>query len=225
MPLDADGKMTEVDLAARVVAWLEEQRFDVYQSVQLHSGGPVADIVATQGSLVVVVEAKLRFGFKVVDQAAAWSPYAHLVYCAVPRARGGIGRAGTAALVALGVGVIVSADSTREELAPRFNRKAWAAKLRGVLCPEHKTHAPAGAQGGGHWTPFKMTCENLLKYVASHPGCPMKEAVENIDTHYASAKTARACLALWIREGKVPGVAYSASDGLCLQPAVIDHAS
>jgi hypothetical protein len=39
-----------------------------------------------------------------------------------------------------------------------------------------------------------------------HPGCSMKEALDNIETHYASKASARSSMVVWIERGKVPSV-------------------
>jgi len=72
-----------------------------------------------------------------------------------------------------------------------------------VLRDEHKTFAKAGTAGGGHYTPFRGTVVKLEAYVAAHPGCSMKEAVNNIQHHYSSDKTAVSSLLTYIQRGVI----------------------
>lgn len=74
----------EQDLGPPVVAWLEERGFEVYQEVEMHQGGPRADIVGVLGPRLFVVELKKSLGLDVIAQAAHWRRYAHHVAVAVP---------------------------------------------------------------------------------------------------------------------------------------------
>ena len=77
---DKMGK--EADLAKVVVSWLNEQHWDVYQEVQIHGFGGVADIVAVQGPLVWVIECKTSLSLTVMEQASVWR--VHFRSVAVP---------------------------------------------------------------------------------------------------------------------------------------------
>ena len=74
-------KLSEVDLAARVVTWLEADAWDVYQEVD------GADIVAVRGPVLWVVECKVILGFPVLDQAMRRRAEAHCVWVATPPRR------------------------------------------------------------------------------------------------------------------------------------------
>jgi len=79
-------------------------------------------------------------------------------------------------------------------------------RLMGRLTEAQKTFARAGNAEGRRWTPFQQTCHDLARYVAHNPGCLLKDAIDNVPTHYVSVSTARSCLRIWIGEGKVRGV-------------------
>ena len=203
------GFASEAELARLVVAWLADQRYEVYQEVQIARGGRVADIVATQGAVTVVVETKRSMTWRLLNQAYAWKPWACLVYCAVPHARGFGYPAEKVALHALGLGIlsVEPGGVVREAFPAIFGRpNLHFHNLRAHLREEHKTQVAAGTAGGGYWTPFKRTCNNLREYVGAHPGCSMKEAVTSIDHHYRKPATAKAALCQWLRKGVIDGI-------------------
>lgn len=203
---------SEVDLARVVIQWLTSFKWDVYQEVELRSGGPRADIVATQRGLVWIVETKLQYGLAVVDQARAWRGYAHFICVATPpysKHRSvlddylrhiGVGR-----LVVRNVGTDYA--SVTEEMHPALNRKvAGIDRWRRILCEEHKTYAEAGNHEGRRFTPFQATCQSIRKYLTDHPGASLKDLVASIQTHYRSTTTAKTCIAKWAQAGAIEGV-------------------
>ena len=201
--------MSERELAAKVVAWLVDSHWTVYQEVSC--GSCVADIVATQGPLLWVIECKKALSLAVMEQAHRWRGCGHLISVATPRAsRRASGRAFAEwALEQAGIGTIsVAGDFTREETKSRFDRRPsrldW---MRSSLREQQKTYAPAGSAHGGHWTPFKETCDSLRRKLQAE-GAPMrlKDLIASVRTHYQSPSTARACLRHWIEQGKVGGV-------------------
>ena len=213
----------ETELANPVVEWLQAQHWDVYQEVQTNRSGKVADIVAVQGKLVWVVECKLQFGVEVIEQAIWWKYHAHLVSVAVPKPlRGTYARPGYKRSWLLerlcrdyGVGILqvdksifrsYASYSLNEDVDAALNRKAETESLISCLVPEHKTFALAGNNEGLHWTPFQRTCKALAAYVKENPGCALKDAIENLDHHYSSNASARACIKNWTEAGLVRGV-------------------
>ena len=201
--------MTEQDLAGRVVAYLQDLQWEVYQEVQIITQSTIADIVAVQGPQVWVVECKTTFGFKVCGQAFDWKGAANRVSVAVPYRRWS--RFEEKVLRFAGIGALTVPElgmgEVREALAPELVRKPpLRDRLIGRLTEAQKTFAPAGNAEGRRWTPFQQTCLDLARHVAHNPGCLLKDAVDSIQTHYASVSTARSCLRIWIDEGKVRGV-------------------
>lgn len=202
---------SEADLARIVITWLEALGADVFQEVELHRQGPRADIVARVRAEIWIVETKTSVSLALIEQAMERRRYAHRVYIAAPAVRA---RAGHSLCCDLGIGLLdVTLGSDAEydpprvrELVPsrRWNSRpvALAARLR----PEHKTHAKAGATTGGHWSPFRATCESLERVVAGNPGLKLADAIASITHHYASNAGARSSLATWVRDGKVTGV-------------------
>lgn len=205
--------MTEAELAAKVVAWLEGG-FDVYQEVEGVAG--VADIVAVEivrPKRCWIIETKRTLSLEVLGQAERWKRFeaAHMVSVAVPSARRHSKGRHFAEIAAgrFGIGVLVVGTHEVKErhrkpeltrrLHPNYDIRKW-------LREEHKHYAKAGSAGGGHYTVFKGTCEAARGFVERNPGCTMRELVAGIDHHYASAKGAVSTLAARIRDGVAKGL-------------------
>ena len=205
----AQKLMTETEIAAPVVAWLQDQKWNVYQEVQPHRAGPIADIVAEQQGRVWVIEVKKSMSLKLLSQAFKWVCWANWVSIAVPYRR--LSDVAGRFCEGEGIGIIQVCSCAPPDVlvraAPRLHRRLAATYLRDCLCPEMQSSV-AGSQAGGHVTLFKLTCERLHEYVAGHPKATMKAAVGGIGHHYAKDSTARACLARWIRHGCVPGLVW-----------------
>lgn len=201
----SDAFTTEQDLAARVVRWLADQDFQVYQEVQLLYGGRIADIVGRRGAVLIVVETKLQFGLDVVEQAFRWIGDANYVLVAIPALR----RRGGLLLERIcrdeGVGVLLANEYRVEEvIAPRLFRRIGD-RLRNGLVEAQQTWAAAGNADGKRWSPFQQTARTVAEYVGEHPGCTLRELVTGIRHHYFTSATARGALRKWIELGKIPG--------------------
>jgi len=203
----------EADLARPVVAWLQSLRWEVYQEVEVGMGGKIADIVAVQGPLVWIIECKKSLSLAVLEQAHEWMGHAHYRAVAVPRTTRKVAGRNLAKkfLRDLGIGLLKSShggvESVSEVVKPKLNRRP--VRLKTTLEHLHeaqKTWAEAGNSGGERWTPFKQTVENFKKFIEENPSCTMKEAIDNIDTHYSTPGEARASLFVWMRDGIIEGV-------------------
>lgn len=189
---------SEQELAERVVAWLEEQHWDVYQEVQPYRSGHIADIMAVRAGYLWVIECKTSFGFVVLEQANGWRVHYRSVAVSMlksqTRSRPGIG----AAEHYYKVGVIeVGPRGVRETInAPlqrhfHRNAKEYIRKLK----PEHKKFAQAGSANGGHYTPYNATIANVRAYIDRNPGCTLKEIIDHLGKmHYASDRSAMGSL-------------------------------
>lgn len=216
--------MTEIDLAKKVVAWLTDLGWDVYQEIQIRESGSIADIVAVLDRRVWVVECKTTMSLQLLGQAEEWKRFAHMVSVAVPLVKRRYGKrkynntkarfmAGLI-LRRFGIGELRITEGPPDEyspmvdevLAPILSRKAWANDILDCLTEKHKTYAEAGNAKGRRYTPFVATCDSLVRHVKRHPGCSMKEAVEGIPHHYASPQSARISLAKWIDAGVISGI-------------------
>lgn len=208
---------SETQLGPPVIAWLCAAGWDVYQEVTSRAGR--ADIVATLGRLVCVVELKCSLGLDVIVQADAWRPWAHFVWIAGPK----LSRFHSQPVRRLlrdvcewkGIGVIevrkrdqyVESETIEEVVAPSLNRRASAPEIVKDLFVAQKTALAAGSTAGGHWTAFRETGQRLRNYVADRGGrVLLKTAIAEVNHHYASAASARAHLVEWIAIGKVDGL-------------------
>jgi hypothetical protein len=101
---------TEADLARPLVEQLRELGWTVYQEVEWYSNGPRADIVATQGRLVWVIECKKSLSIDVLGQAHGWRGKAHVVSVAVPASLRRRNDFTIEVAVAFGIGVLHVTD-------------------------------------------------------------------------------------------------------------------
>lgn len=196
---------SEEELAAMVVPWLEDQDFEVFQEVQLTHAGRRADLVGRRGSTHLVVEAKLTFGEKVIQQAQWWTHEATFSFVAVPVYRGH--RLLEYLCEQLGVGVlsISRTNGIIRVVNPRMNRKVSGYLAEG-LNEGQKVMGRAGNAHGMYWSPFRATCNSIREYLAVHDGATLKETMESIHHHYQSTTSARGAIRKWVDLGKVPGV-------------------
>lgn len=208
---------SETDLAPPVIAWLEEDGWEVFQEVVIYQGSPRADLVATKHGLVWVLELKKTLSLDLLDQTAHWTRYAHYSSAVVPQSKKRYSRNQLVFQICewKGIGLLeVGPPSTwhnagpnvGKTVEPRLHRKAMVDKVRDALRPQHKDFAQAGNANGKFWSRFRQTCQDLARVVELSPGITMKQAIERIDHHYSSLSSARTSLALWIERGKVEHV-------------------
>jgi hypothetical protein len=205
----------ETDLAPIAESYLRGYDCEIYREVTMPSGGR-ADLVGVAGPLVSAVELKLRLGLEVLAQASNHLEVVHFVWVAVPAFKPAdrdvrnllheVARWKGIGVLACYAGDEYTPPRWNAEVEPRFNRRARVHETRRLLREEMKTVGVAGTARGGHFTDFKGTCMRLVEYIAAHPGCSMKDAVDNIRHHYSSSAGARAHLARMIEKGVIKGV-------------------
>ena len=215
------SKLTEKELAECVV-----KHFAKLPGWTLHhevaACGCVADFVATDGRIVHVIEVKKSQSLALLDQMLGWCGHAHLVSGAVPYSRRANrnARAFRWAAKQMGAGLFElqpsSDDRPCTEVVPPTLLRKTSGLIMKALCEEQTRPdewAHAGSAQGGHFTPFRSTCNNMLRYVQKNPGCTMKEIVDNIKHHYASDASAKSSLARWISEGTIKGIKLIKGEG------------
>ena len=215
-------KIKETDLAKKVVDWLNSQYWEVYQEVKI--GGSIADIVATQGNLIWIIECKLSMSLELIGQAFEWKREAHFVSVAVPKQKQRYPtkarRIGKVILRHYGIGLLeirnINADINDHLISPKLNRKAYVNWVKNSLCEKQKYWAPAGSCNGGYWTPYKETCRGIVRIVNKNPGIFLKDLIDSLDHHYANDKSAKASIRHWIGIGAIKGVRYE-KDGRFLR--------
>lgn len=194
--------MTEIELAKHFVNYLSENN-ELYFEVQ------GVDIVAKSGNILTAVEVKTSLNFKVIEQAKCNLSKFHYSYIAVPQPK--IEHFGFEICKMLGIGVLTFDNiyaygpKIREREKPKLNRKALTHLVK--LHPDQKKSIP-GAKSGetGVMTAFKITSENLKRYVRRHPGCTLTDAVMNIDHHYGAYRPARSSLYRHIYYGVIKDI-------------------
>lgn len=205
----------EADLAARVVQYLEEEQWEVYQEVEPRRWGSTADIVAVMGRVVWVIECKLSMSMDLLGQAMDWQGYAHRVSVAVPAPKRhrsdkkDIFLHKVCSTWNIGWLEVENNDwshGVRERMRPGFQRRLVDNRIRDSLTEKHKTYSKAGTDTRKRWTPFQHTCDQVAGLVRQRPGITLKEIVDAVDHHYASDSGARSSLSHWVQKGVVKGV-------------------
>jgi len=196
--------MKETEAAMAVIEMLTDH--EIYQEVKTPWG--TTDIVAKCGSILWAIEVKLSLNLVVLGQAWCNTQYFHYSSIAVPKTNRKKG-----ALAAdhfcrqNGIGIIYIGNNylgkpyASENLSAHFHRKAFTKYIN--LYEEQKTWAMAGNADGRAYTPFMGTKQQLIEYVKKHPGCPVREAMENINHHYHKLSTAMSCIRQWINKGVI----------------------
>ncbi|NOS56465.1 MAG: hypothetical protein HOP37_09460 [Cyclobacteriaceae bacterium] len=185
--------MSESELAAPLVAWLQDQNWDVYQEVQFRQRGGVADIVAVRNGIVWIIETKTSYSFKVLDQASSWP--VHFRSVAVPKTFSDKRDYRVARFYYL-VGVIeISSGGRIEEIVrpPVFTKNKKAVNdYKQQLTELHKTFASAGSKSGHHLTPYKQTILEVRRVIDENPGCTIKFLYQMLGSmHYANGPSFR----------------------------------
>ncbi len=207
---------SEAELAEKVVDFLQDQGWEIYQEVKVKYSGGIADIVAVRGPIVWIVECKLNYGLPVIYQARNWVGKVHYVSVAVLPSRNfstildeycrwkGIGRIQVRSIPII-------------EVQARLTRRPVQAKaIMADLCEEQKTFAKAGNNNSRFYSPYQRTCDQIRKVVKLRPGISLKELVSSIDHHYASIASARGSISFWAQKGKISGIEAKKESGRIL---------
>ena len=200
---------SEEEFAEIIVNWLKENKWTVYQEVQLNRyAAPIADIVAEKEGKYWIIECKLNCGFKILQQAYEWANFANYISIAVPYQNTDTFKRKICELLNIGI-LRVSKDWYKEN---KFNIDNYLEaheqildhkSLINTLTEKHKTFAKAGNSYGKRITPFKLTVENLIEYVKQNNGCLLKEAIKNIKHHYSTNNSAKGCLSSLINSNVI----------------------
>jgi len=194
--------MSEAELAHHFIKYLSD--FDLYYEAP---PGRV-DIVALDGKKRYAIEVKLKLNFKVIEQAYNNMHFFHLSYIAIQRPMHK--SFGYKICRDYGIGVLSYHPSfykygvIEEDVKPRFNNIKKQYLNWGKYHDWMKRSKPGSSGSSGETlTPFKITVENLTRYVTRHPGCSVGEAINSIDYHYGSFSGAKASIYKWLRNGVI----------------------
>ncbi len=190
------GWSSEASLAALITKWLKENHYSVYEEVSFKGG--LADVVAVKDGLTTAIEAKLCLSLKVLEQASFWRHFTDWSFVAVPfyrRDKWPDGwRFGFELALDRGIS-IMTLDAESEEMRVTVSEKPFRpldsvnykklhAQLK--LMPATGFENIAGTCRTAHWTPFKHTIALLTDYVKQHPGCTLRDVVNEVPSHYKS---------------------------------------
>lgn len=200
------NQAAETELAARVIAWLEAQHWEVYQEVRPGLRGDAADIVAVRRPLLWVIECKCSFSLDVIAQAHRWKALLRSV--AVPRSRlktkSSMNKRNRAFALDVcrqfQIGVLevgkagIVYETVRAPILRQYRESSRRIEKR--LSPVHKTFLPAGTQSGARWTPYRETMDRVKLIVGNQPGCTLREIMQRLKNHhYHTDATARSAVA------------------------------
>ena len=193
------------------MAWLRDLRWIVYQEVQAHTHGRVADIVATQGPILWVIETKLSLSLDVVEQVLKWAGNAHYVSVAVPRGTRRVQSLFDHELIrevltwkCVGL-ILVGEDGPAEFIHPQLRRRINVHPIRDAIRDKQQTYAPAGNAEGKRYSPFDQTCEQVAAIVGDRPGIETSELLSRLRHHWKTS-TAESNLFELGKRGEIPGV-------------------
>lgn len=200
------SRVKETAIGAACCSWLQCLGWDVFTEV---SGiGGRADIVARQGARTWVVSCKVAWSFDAVEQAERWAGHANLIsLCCSPTKLTSLK---TRLFLWCGVGLLfASGDGVREMLEPRLNRRVTPNLAKTLQIPELAAWgAEAGNNRHDYWSPYRVTCREVLERVQKNPGIKTRELVDGLRHHYRKTATARSSLRHWVVAGKIPGVTF-----------------
>lgn len=208
MKRDKPSARDEAGLGEAVAAYLSAEGWDLYHEVTMR--GDRCDLVGLREGRVLAVECKVRLNWDVILQAWRWRGVADIVAVAFdvgPHVKAWRHESIHEVLRAAGIAVLTGDRWSEAITAPHGLpvRGRTSNELMSKCAPEHKIFARAGTNGG-YASPWAITCRRLREWVSAHPGKHLDEAVDAIDHHYSTDKTARAALATWIRAGKIANV-------------------
>jgi hypothetical protein len=199
-------KIKENELFDPVKIWLENNGYEVYSEVSPRGIGQRADIVGKHGKVILIVELKTTLSLELIDQAYFWKKYAHYVYVAIPKRTKKIPDIIKEYLYKEGIGIleispiyfpVLVRQKAKFNRPPLLNKIDWEKEL----LPEHKTWLKGGSSGGGYVTPFKITVQNIKKYLyherfkwfSQRTGDSgwrsINDILEHCETHYANPKS------------------------------------
>lgn len=197
--------MKETEIAKQVCDWLISQDWDVYQEIQCRCG--IIDIVAINEPISWAIEVKTSLSLQLLNQIIKRRQIANFISIAVPnKCEKTIQK--NHDLMSLmqrqyGLGVITVGSLVYEHTPAQLCRVNTILNIRNDLKPQHKYWCEAGTNQGGYFTEFALTKQRLIRYVTNNEGCTLKEAIEQIDTHYSSKTTAKSCISKYIRSGVI----------------------
>lgn len=188
---------SEAELAESIVFWLTNEGWNVYKEVKPLKLNKIADIIATKDDKIWVIESKLVYGLKVLEQAFNWIKYADFVSIAIPRTyngnivldfflkENGIGRF----WVDPSSSPLTKHGYVYLDVSPKFNEKTKKDYLLDSLRDEQK-QSIAGSKSGKYVTPYKLTIDQIRNYLKEKGAATLPQIVDSINHHYSTRQSA-----------------------------------
>jgi hypothetical protein len=198
-------KISEKELADVIIEYYEDKGYETYKEVTAKgskSGGTNrADIVAVKGEEQIVIETKITFGLKLIQQAFTWKVKSHKTYICIPRKkRTSTIRFGYDICRDMGIGII-EIDVDKENInfysESSINEDPYLPKLY-----EIQKDSDAGTSGK-YVTPFKITKNKILDFIKQNGETSLTKLVEGVDHHYKSDHSAKQSISKLIRIGVI----------------------
>jgi hypothetical protein len=181
----------ETELAKIVIDWLKDQKWEVWQEVKLSKYiCPIHDIIAVQNGITWCIECKLNFNLKVIEQVYRSNTIFKSI--AVPK----MNCFGNKICNILGIGVIHTNNNIFHYYPGKVFRENYRCNKEIVETLKNipQSYSEAGSFRGHYWSPYKETITNVKNYINKNPCCKLKDIMDGLKHHYASAASARSCL-------------------------------
>jgi len=192
--------MSEAELAKHFIEYFSEG-YEIFQEVPAYG---VIDFVAKQGAINIAVEVKKNLNFQVIEQAFFNRSYCTYSYIAVPAVKSH--HFGHKICQEYGIGVLEYRErgfmenrNVFEVVKPKITRPTRLFKLK---LEDYMKQSVAGSQNN-RVTAFGNTVNEMVKYIQRHPGCTLKNCLENIDFHWSSISAAKSSVRKWISNGVI----------------------
>lgn len=206
--------MKEVELAEKIIEYLENDDWEIYQEVEhdFH----IADIVAVKDEKVWVIEVKTSLTKKLLHQAYYWvfsADYVSIATINSNRDR----RDKYKFLREKGIGCILfDKDNNQIKEFIKHIQQDDSKLLRSIkdsLLPQHKYWAKAGNDEGKRYTVFQETLIKLEEMVDKFPGIMLSDLLRRVDTHYANPSSAASSLKKLQRIGVLKNIEIREKNG------------
>ena len=182
-------KITEKDLALRVVKFFEDLGYISYKEVSLKGkGGNIRSdiyLVFYQDGVIkdtIALETKLNFTLKVIEQSHSWMKYANRCYVVVPRLKRKTSLFGVNVCSNLNVGVI-EVDMKSNDINFLFNPDSFNKPKMPPLY-EQQRDSEAGNSDSKFITAYKVFLMNLDEYMKDKNDLLLKDVIKEVKHHY-----------------------------------------
>lgn len=196
--------MKESYLASIIINHFEDKGYESYKEVSADKGSRRSDCFFVKrnehGEIVdgIIVETKIAYSLKVIEQAFKWKGMCNRVYIGVPKSKRKdwklrkFGNDICKNYLKIGVIEVDSKDIVYETIESEYNTKPKYP----TLYEEQKLNI--AGDNGKYFTLFKRTIATINAYLEDKEEIDYKTLIENIEHHYASNSSAKQSLKSYI---------------------------